>query len=49
LQDMLTRLPAAGQLDEFLPDGWRAARQANTAIPPPPATDTRISSAESAS
>lgn len=51
LQDVLARLPAmpAGQLGEFLPDRWQAARQAKMAIPPVPATDATISPAKPAS
>jgi transposase len=51
LQDVLTRLPTtpAGQLGDLLPDHWRTARRASTATPSVPTTDTRISSAESAS
>jgi hypothetical protein len=52
LQDVLTRLPsvpAAEQLDEFLPERWQAARQARVVTPPAPATETNASSAESAS
>jgi transposase len=52
LQDVLTRLPsvpAAEQLDEFLPDRWQAARQARVVIPPAPAPETDTPSAESAS
>ena len=51
LQDVLTRLPAtpAGQLGDLLPDHWQAARQASTATPSAPATDTTTPSADSAS
>jgi transposase len=51
LQDVLTRLPTtpAGHLGDLLPDHWQTARRASTAPPPAPATDTSISSAESAS
>jgi transposase len=49
LQDALARLPAApaGQLGEFLPDRWQAARQAQQAPPPASATETTTPSAES--
>jgi transposase len=51
LQDVLTRLPTtpAGQLGDLLPDHWQTARRASTATPLAPATDARLSSAESAS
>ena len=51
LRDVLTRLPAIphGQLGDLLPDHWQIARRASTATPSAPVTDTRISSAESAS
>ncbi len=51
LQDVLTRLPVMpeGQLVEFLPDRWQAARQAMMAIPPVPATDATIPPAKPAS
>jgi transposase len=51
LQDVLTRLPAipAGQLVDLLPDHWQLARQAKTATPPSPATQSTSSPAESAS
>ena len=51
LQDVLTRLPTtpAEQLGDLLPDRWQAAREANTATPSAPATDTKISSTDSAS
>jgi hypothetical protein len=50
LQDVLTRLPmmATGQLGALLPDRWQAARQAEMATPPPPATDGSTPSAEPA-
>jgi transposase len=48
LQEVLTRLPgtAAGPLEEFLPDRWQAARQAQLS---PPGTDPPRPSAESVS
>ena len=51
LQDVLMRLPTtpAGQLCEFLPDRWQAARQAKTVNPPALATETTTLSAEPAS
>jgi hypothetical protein len=51
LQDVLMRLPATPPelLGDLLPDHWQTARRASTATPSAPATDTRISSAESAS
>ena len=51
LQDVLTRLPTtpAGQLGDLLPDRWQAARQAQMAKPPAPATEARTPSAQSVS
>jgi transposase len=51
LHDVLTRLPAAppGQLEQFLPDRWLAARRAQLTPPPASATDTTTAAAESAS
>ena len=51
LRDVLTRLPTtpAGQLGDLLPDRWQAARQAQMAKPPAPATEARTPSAQSVS
>src|SRR5262249_25548267 len=51
LHDVLTRLPtaAAGERDALLPDHWQAERQAKTATPPSPATETTSPPAEWAS
>jgi transposase len=48
LRDVLTRLPTmpAGHLGDHLPDHWQSARQAKTATPPSPATETTSASAE---
>ena len=51
LQDALARLPgtAAGQLEEFLPDHWQAARLAQRATAAAPSSAPPASSAELAS
>lgn len=51
LHEVLTRLPgtAAGPLEEFLPDRWQAARQAQGAAPASPGTDSPRPVAESVS
>ena len=50
-QDVLTRLPAApaGQLEEFLPDRWQAARRAQPTPPPASVPDPTTPPAESTS
>ena len=51
LQDVLTRLPVtpAGQLDDLLPDHWKAARDSQIPSKPVAASDTTAASARSAS
>jgi hypothetical protein len=50
LQDVLTRLPVtpAGQLDDLLPDCWKAARDTKLPSKPEAASDTTAASAGSA-
>ena len=51
LQDVLTGMPTtpAGQLEDLLPDHWRAAREARMATPPTSASATASPSSGSAS
>jgi transposase len=51
LQDVLTHLPAMppGQLDDFLPDHWRAVREVRRATPPASTTKMPAAVAEPAS
>ena len=51
LREVLTRLPTtpAGQPGDLLPDQWQAARRAEPATRPLPATDSTAASAGSAS